>query len=533
MTWSARLFDPSAGLARLPSAGSVPRPGGRRLARRPGVDRRLIDAGPVAHRPRRLARRSASTVRRPAGSPGFPILAERVNGQQLVWFDKQPPPRSHRPSSTGSRTSTATRTPTSTAPRTSWQPGPPTPTRRARKTVARFLGAESEKNIVFVRGATEAINLVAQLGQGEYPSRRRDRRLTPGAPREHRALAAVDRRDGGESYRSLVDGRRPAAAAGVRQAARREDETGGRPPGVERARRTVTPIDAVVEMAHRAGACVLIDGAQSVPHLRVWTCRPWVPTSSSSINHRSTQRGRPGSVCCMGLEVLESMPPWGGNVIADVTFERTNNLAHPARFEAVQPTSPTPSGWAPLSTTITRIGLETIAQYEHSLLAVQHRGCRRYPGARGRHRPGQGQRVVVRPGRLPDRGGRGRPEPARHRGAPDTTARSRSCGGSAWRRPCVRRSPSTTPPRRSTGWWPCCIGWRRIGAVADSSGGSGVRSRWPGGWPPVAGVRAARSSANARNSAPAHRPGSGCRPSSPPRSSGVGDPARPARSHRS
>ena len=93
----------------------------------------------------------------------FPILEERVHGASGWSGSTTPRPRRSRArSSIASRTSTSTRTRTSTAPRTRSRRAPPTPTRQRATRRARFLNAPSPKNIVFVRGATEGINLVAQ-----------------------------------------------------------------------------------------------------------------------------------------------------------------------------------------------------------------------------------------------------------------------------------------------------------------------------------------------------------------------------------
>jgi len=145
---------------------------------------------------------------------------------------------------------------------------------------------------------------------------------------------------------------------------------------------TVTPVGQVVEMGHRAGACVLIDGAQSVPHLRVNLQeldadffvfsghKIFGPTGIGALY------GRP--------EVLESMPPWegGGNMIADVTFEQTVFQHPPNRFEAGTGNIADAVGLGAALDYVTRLGLETIAGYEHSLLEYATPRMGAVPGLR-------------------------------------------------------------------------------------------------------------------------------------------------------
>ncbi len=126
---------------------------------------------------------------------------------------------------------------------------------------------------------------------------------------------------------------------------------------------TVTPIHQIVEMAHRAGARALVDGAQSVSHLRVN-----VQTLDADFFVFSGHQifGPTGIGVVYGKkDLLASMPPWqgGGNMIADVTFERTLYQPAPNKFEA-------------------GTGLENIARYEHDLLAYATHGLSAILGVR-------------------------------------------------------------------------------------------------------------------------------------------------------
>ena len=131
---------------------------------------------------------------------------------------------------------------------------------------------------------------------------------------------------------------------------------------------TITPVQQVVEMGHRAGACVLIDGAQSVPHLRVN-----MQTLGADFFVFSGHKifGPTGIGVVYGRqEVLESMPPWegGGNMIVDVTFEKTEYQQPPGRFEAGTGNIADAVGLGAALDYVNRLGVETIAHYEHALL---------------------------------------------------------------------------------------------------------------------------------------------------------------------
>src|SRR5262249_31535638 len=193
----------------------------------------------------------------------------------------------------------------------------------ARETVRRFLNAPSNREIIFVRGATEGINLVAQ-SWGRRNVGRGDEIVITWL--EHHAnivpwqalcaekgarlrVAPVDDRGQVilEEYEKLLGPRTRIVSL----------------PQVSNALGTITPAREMVEMAHRHGARVLVDGAQAVSHMRVDVqalgCdfyvlsghKVFAPTGIGAVYGKE--------------EVLSEMPPWqgGGNMIADVTFERT------------------------------------------------------------------------------------------------------------------------------------------------------------------------------------------------------------------
>jgi len=238
----------------------------------------------------------------------------------------------------------------------------------ARKTVARFIGAGSEKDIVFVRGATEAINLVAK-SWGKKNIHRGDEIIV--SHLEHHA--------------NIVPWQQLIAETGAKLRVIPVDDSGQillneyskllcektklvSVTQVSNALGTVTPIEQIVDMGHRAGACVMIDGAQSVPHLRV-NMQALGADFFVFSGHKifgptgiGVLYGRP--------EVLESMPPWegGGNMIADVTFEKTVFQKPPNRFEAGTGNIADAVGLGAALDYVNRLGLENVANYEHSLL---------------------------------------------------------------------------------------------------------------------------------------------------------------------
>ena len=135
-------------------------------------------------------------------------------------------------------------------------------------------------------------------------------------------------------------------------------------------------------MAHRHGAKVLVDGAQAVSHLRAD-----VQDLNADFYAFSGHKvfGPTGIGVLYGRsEILESMPPWqgGGNMIADVTFERTVYHPAPARFEAGTGNIADAVGLGAALDYLSRIGLENVARHEHELLVYATEGLSPIPGLR-------------------------------------------------------------------------------------------------------------------------------------------------------
>ena len=143
---------------------------------------------------------------------------------------------------------------------------------------------------------------------------------------------------------------------------------------------TMTPVHEITEMAHRHGACVLVDGAQSVSHM---------PVDVQSIDcdffvfsgHKVF--GPTGIGVVYGKDaVLEHLDPWqgGGNMIADVTFEKTIYQGPPERFEAGTGNIADAVGLGAALDYVESIGMEVIARYEHDLLVYATEKMTTVPG---------------------------------------------------------------------------------------------------------------------------------------------------------
>jgi cysteine desulfurase/selenocysteine lyase len=312
----------------------------------------------------------------------FPILAERVNGRQLVWFDNAA--TTQKPQAVIDRLAYFYAHENSNVHRGAHELAARSTDayEAARSKVARFLGASSAEEIIFVRGATEAINLVAQswgranIGAGDeivVSHLEHHANIVPWqqlASEKGAKIRVIPVDDSGqvllEEYRRLLNDRTKIVA--VTQ--------------VSNALGTVVPVDAIVKAAHAVGARVLVDGAQSVSHLRV-NMQAMDPDFFVFSGHKIF--GPTGIGVVYGKrELLEQMPPWqgGGNMIADVTFERTVYQAAPARFEAGTGNLADAVGLGAALDYVDRIGLENIARYEHDLLVYATQGVLTVPGLR-------------------------------------------------------------------------------------------------------------------------------------------------------
>jgi cysteine desulfurase/selenocysteine lyase len=252
----------------------------------------------------------------------------------------------------------------------------------ARATVARFLGAASPSEIVFTRGTTEAINLVAQ-SWGRTNLRPGDEVLVTGM--EHHSnlvpwqmvcgqtgarLRAVPITDRGEldldAFDRLLGERTRLLAVGH----------------VSNALGTVNPVRELAARAHARGALVLVDGAQSAPHLPVNMADLACDFFAFS-GHKLY--GPTGVGVLYGrAEVLAAMPPWqgGGDMIEQVTLEASTWAAPPARFEAGTPPIAQVIGLAAAIEYLEGLGPARIAVWEGELLGLATARVGQLPGVR-------------------------------------------------------------------------------------------------------------------------------------------------------
>lgn len=310
----------------------------------------------------------------------FPILNERVRGRRLVWLDNAA--TTQKPRAVIDRLSSFYEHENSNIHRAAHTLAARATDayESARESVRRFLHAPSTREIVFVRGATEGINLIAQswgrrnVGPGdeiviswlEHHANIVPWQMLCSEKGARLRVAPVD--DRGQilldEYEKLLGPKTKLVAFTQ----------------VSNALGTITPAKEMIDIAHRHGARVLLDGAQAVSHkpvdVQALGCdfyvfsghKVFAPTGIGAVFGRS--------------EVLDAMPPWqgGGNMIQDVTFERTLYQAAPARFEAGTGNIADAVGLGAALDWLSRVGVERVERYEHELLVYATRALAVVPG---------------------------------------------------------------------------------------------------------------------------------------------------------
>jgi cysteine desulfurase/selenocysteine lyase len=312
----------------------------------------------------------------------FPILQERVNGHPLVWFDNAA--TTHKPQVVIDRIAHFYAHENSNIHRAAHELAARATDayEGARESVRRFINAPEVEEVIFVRGTTEAINLVAK-SWGAQHIRAGDEIIV--SHLEHHA--------------NIVPWQQLASATGARLRVIPVDDTGQvlldeyskllsdrtklvAVTQVSNALGTVTPVREIVALAKRAGARVLVDGAQSISHMRIDVQELGADFFVFS-GHKVF--GPTGIGVVWGKrEVLEDMPPWqgGGNMIADVTFEKTVFQPIPNKFEAGTGNIADAVGLGAALDYVSRLGIENIARYEHELLVHGMRELATIPGLR-------------------------------------------------------------------------------------------------------------------------------------------------------
>ncbi|MBR1865962.1 MAG: cysteine desulfurase [Lachnospiraceae bacterium] len=310
----------------------------------------------------------------------FPILSEKVNGHDLVWLDNGA--TTQRPKAVIDRlthyyeheNSNVHRGAHALAARST------DAYEAARQTVADFIGAGNKDNIIFVRGTTEGINLVAHAYVKQYLSHGDEIIVTL---LEHHAnivpwqlvaqetgavLKVVPVDESGQiilsEYEKLFTKRTKFVSA----------------THVSNALGTVTPVAELVAIAHRHGVRILIDGAQSVAHIPINVTtldadffvfsghKIFAPTGIGAVYGKK--------------ELLEDARPYhgGGNMIADVTFERTLYNPAPNKFEAGTGSIADAVGMGAALDYLNRIGMPAVNAHEHELLLYATKEMKKIPG---------------------------------------------------------------------------------------------------------------------------------------------------------
>ena len=312
----------------------------------------------------------------------FPALHQLVNGKPLIWLDNAA--TTHKPQAVIDATSQFYSRDNSNIHRAAH-------TLAARSTelfeagrekVRQFLGATDAKEIIFVRGTTEGINLVAQsygrknIGPGDeiiVSELEHHANIVPWqllAQQTGATVRVIPINDRGElileEFVKLLGPKTKFVSVAH----------------VSNSLGTINPVEQIIALAHARGVPVLVDGAQSTPHLPVNVTaldadfyvfsghKIFAPTGIGAVYGKSA--------------LLETMPPWqgGGHMIQDVRFEKTVYQHAPEKFEAGTPDIAGVVGLGAAIDYLFKVGIPAIAAYEHALLEYATPALATIPGLR-------------------------------------------------------------------------------------------------------------------------------------------------------
>lgn len=252
----------------------------------------------------------------------------------------------------------------------------------ARRAVQRFVNAKQASEIIFVRSATEAINLVAQtygrvhVGAGDevlITVMEHHSNIVPWqllCQEKQAKLRVAPINDDGElileEFERLLSPRTKIVAVGH----------------VSNALGTVNPLSQVIALAHARNIPVVVDGAQAAPHVRIDVHA--LDCDFYAISGHKMYGPTGIGVLYGKMALLEAMPPYqgGGDMISSVTFDKTVYNKVPHKFEAGTPDMSGAVGLHAAIDYLTRLGMDNVAAYEHDLLAYATDEFSKIPGVR-------------------------------------------------------------------------------------------------------------------------------------------------------
>ena len=312
----------------------------------------------------------------------FPILSQSVRGKPLIYLDNAA--TTHKPISVIERVRNFDAEKYGTVRRGTYKLSEHATQlyEEVRQKVADFMGAEKKGEIVFTSGTTQAINLVAHsfgkrfVNEGDeivISNIEHHANIVPWqvlCEERGAKLKVIPVDDDGElvmeEYEKLLSPKTRMVAVNH----------------VSNALGTINPIKEITQKAHAVGARVLIDGAQSTPHIKL-DVRDIDCDFYTFSGHKMYGPSGIGGVYGK-MEVWEEMPPYvtGGDMIMQVTLEKTTYAKPPARFEAGTPPITQVMGLGAAIDYLNEIGMDKIADYENSLLEYGTRLFKEIEGVR-------------------------------------------------------------------------------------------------------------------------------------------------------